>query len=457
MEPRDIPEIVRKQSDLMSFNTEALAIFRGSIKPFVMKLLELQLSQQSAEQAKWRAATINILPKIIDKLTNIYQTTVMRKASSDSESDKNLISFYEKNTRMNQKMNCGNELYNLANAMLLQPFVYNGKPQLRPIPNNRFMVYSENTVETSKPTHVILIYNDSKNIPYYWVYSDAEIWAVDSQGNLDRARMLAAGMSTTVNPIGRIPFVYTCSDEYSLLPCPDEDGLTIVKLIPVMLTDLNHAAMFQCFSILYLINAKQQGIKFAPNALWEIEGAPGEEKKPEIGIIKPQVDYGEVLNLISTELSMWLGTKGIRASTMQGLTPENFASGISKIIDEMDTFEARQKQVTTFQKVEADYWDLIINGLHPYWLLTRQIEQVGKFTSGVEVSVQFAVQLPMQTRGQVVHDLALEVQSGFLSRKRAIMKLNPELGDAEVEELISEIDEEQTVNVPAKDNIGNPP
>lgn len=456
MDAKDVPEIVRAQSGILQFNHEALDIYGSNIKPYVMKLIECQLSAQSAEQAKFRAAPINVLPKIIDKLTNIYQTTVIRNVSTDAESDKNLLAFYELKSRMNVKMNCGNELYNLCNATLLQPYVYRGKPQLRPIPNDKFVVYSENSIEPNIPTHVILTYQRRNGEQYYWVYSDQEIYAVDARGNIDLGVMAASGMVDTLNPVGTMPFIYGNSSEYNLTPSTDEDGLTIVKLIPVMLTDLNLAAMFQCFSILYLINASQEGIRFAPNAVWEINAPPNSDQKPEVGSLKPTVDYAQVMSLITTELSLWLGTKGIRASTVGGLTPENFVSGISKIIDEMDTFEARQKQVTSFQKIESDYWDLIINYMHPYWLRAGMIDQVGEFSTGCEVSTQFAVQLPMQSRGQVVQDLALEVQNGFISRKRAIMKLNPEMSDAEIEALMVEIDEEHTVNGMAADQSGNP-
>lgn len=464
MKPSDVPDIVRQSGGILQINNQAIDIFSGNIKPYVTELIKCQLSEQAAQQALNRNVPINILPKIIDKLTNIYQTSVIRTPSTDREQDKNLIGYYEKSSRMNVKMNCTNELYNLCNASLLQPYVYNGKPQLRAIQNNHFIVYSDNPIDPTIPTHVILVYTrKTKSGPeqYYWVYSDTEIYAVDAQGRVATDIMMEAGMYdefgniTGANPIGKIPFIYASASEYSLTPMPDEDGLTICKLLPVMLTDLNLAAMFQCFSILYIINGDQSGLKFSPNALWEIKQNPNSEKAPEIGSIKPTVDYAQVINLVATELSTWLWTRGIRGGTVGQLSADNFASGISKIIDEMDTFEARQKQVSAFQKVENDYWNLIINNMHPYWISTGQIEQVGSFTPGCEVSTAFAVQLPLQSRGAVVKDLAEEVKSGFISRKRAISKLNPELSDKEVDDLISEIDEENSIDV-AEDQGGNP-
>jgi hypothetical protein len=440
LRPEDVLNIVQTSADRLAFYDEALDILDGRISPYIDILLQRQLSLQSYWQAKQRMSPINILPKIVDKLTNIYQTSVIR--TTPNESDQMLVDYYVKQTAMNVQMNCANELYNSpCNAALIQPYVYKGKPCLRAIPNGTFVVYSDDPVQPNKPTHIILIYGTQNN-RMFWVFSDEEIYATD--GITIRYDVMAArGIESTVNEIGKIPFVYINSSKYKLVPTPDEDGLTLCKLIPLMLTDLNHASMFQCFSILYMINANDQALKYAPNAVWQMNANPATpDLKPEIGSIKPEVDYDQVLGLIEKQMAMWLGTKGIRPSSVGSLTSDNFASGISKVIDEMDTFEAREKQVATFQNAEKEYWSLISDHLHPYWTATKQIENVGLFSPNIEVSTTFAVQLPMQSRGQVVKDLKEEVSAGFTSRKRAISKLNPDLSSAKIDEMIREIDEE---------------
>jgi hypothetical protein len=219
----------------------------------------------------------------------------------------------------------------------------------------------------------------------------------------------------------------------------------MVKALPVMLTDLNLAAMFQSFSIIYGIDLDDEGLKYAPNAFWKLKSDPTSDKKPELGTIKPQVDYDQVLRLIEAELSLWLGTKGIRASTVGALQKENISSGISKIIDEMDTFEARQKQVETFTTAEQQLWDLVLNYMHPHWSETGMIDNPARFTPTAEIKVTFPAQLPTQSRGVLVTDLKNEYSAGFISRRRAMIKLNPEMTSDEVDELMAEIDAERTV------------
>lgn len=439
MRPQDVLEVVRNHADQIAFNDEAIDIFEGNLSPYLDRLLKRQLSLQSYWQAQQRMSPINILPKIIDKLTNIYQTSVLR--TTERPSDQQLLDYLVKQMDVNVQMNVANELFNLCGATLIQPYAHLGKPFIRTIPNDKFIVFSTDSVQPNHPTGVILIYQyGGKSI--YWVITAQEIYATDGRDVLIDV-MREKGVEDTENKIGKLPFIYVNSAKHKLNPTPDKDGLTICKLLPVMLTDLNHAAMFQCFSILYMINATDSALQYAPNAVWQMNSNPATpELKPEIGSIKPQVDYDQVLKLIESQLSMWLGTKGIRASTVGGLNVDNFASGVSKIIDEMDTFEARQKQVGVFVKAEEEMWDLIGNYMWPYWLSTGQVENVGLFSPNVEIVTQFAVQLPQQSRGQMVVDLKNEVAAGFISRHRAIRKLNPELSETEVDELISEIDAE---------------
>lgn len=442
LDPKIVTHLVQSHAEYLQYNAKLLDIFEGNLQPYVDKALSEQLSEQSYKQAKHRLMPINVLPKIVDKLTNIYQTSVLRQVVDGNESDKELLSWYEEKMNINPHMNCANELYNLCKTSLIHPYLHNGIPQLREILNDRFVLYSDDPVQPNVPTHVIILYGKKDDKDLYWVYSKDEFYIQNSEEKIDYAEMAKYGLDG-INPVGVLPFIYTNDSKYRLMPKQDTDTLRIATVLPAMLTDLNLAAMFQCFSIFYGIDVDSENIKFAPNAMWFLKSDTQTQTEPKIGTLKPEVDYTEVINLIQTELSMYLGTKGIRASTVGGLTPENFASGISKIIDEMDTFEARQKQVVQFQQTETQLWDLILNHMHPYWSSTGLIENKALFTPTAKVVTNFAVQLPMQSRGQIVKDLKEEYAAGFISRKKAMMRLNPDMSEEDIDKLMQEIDEER--------------
>jgi hypothetical protein len=445
LDPKQVIDLVQSKRSYLAHNYMLIDIFENNLLPYIDCDMKKQFSLQMYEQAKIRTVPINILPKIIDKLTGIYNRPVLRAVIDGSPKDKELQAWYQYKLRMNVKMNSANEFFNLCKSTLIQPYIYQGVPYLRNILNDKFLVYSENEVDSTIPTYVIII-SCEYGKEYYTVYSDTEFMICNSDGQIEYQMMQELYNEEGINPLGIIPFVYINSSQYRLYPKTDEDIIKLTKIIPIMLTDLNVAAMFQAFSIMYGIDLDDENLKMSPNAFWRLKSDPTSDKKPELGMLKPQVDYAEVLNLIQSELMMWLGTKGIRASSVGSLTQENFSSGISKVIDEMDTYEARQKQIPFFESGEAQLWDLILKYMHPHWVKTGQIDNKALFDPNAFVQTVFAEQLPIKTRGEVVKEVREEFAAGFISRKNAIKKLNPGLGEDELQKYIEEIDEERGFN-----------
>lgn len=443
--PKQVVDLVKDSQRYLCHNDELIDIYEGNLMEHLDRDMKAQFSVQMYNQAVIRAVPINILPKVIDKLTNIYQTSVLRKVSDGSKSDENLLNWYEDKLSINDLLNQSNELFNLCKATLIQPYVYNEIPSLRVILNDRFIVYSSDSVDPTNPTDIILLMGKGKNNTDIYYHYTADVFEIiDSEAKIQRDLMLEMDNYDGINPVGKLPFVYVNESPYRIAPKPDSDILKLTKIIPLMLTDLNVAAMYQSFSILYGIDVDDENLKMGPSAFWRFKSDATTNKAPSIGMLKPEVDYDQVLNLIQAELSMWMGTKGISASSVGNIkNGKNLASGISKVIDEMDTYEARQKQVTVYTKAEKTLWDLILKTMNPYWVQNKLIPSQASFSPNAEVSVTFAAQLPMQSRGQVVSDLSAEYNAGFISRRRAMMKLNPELPEAEIDELILEIDAER--------------
>lgn len=443
LRPEDIDELVKSNANNLKSNHELIDIYENNLSSYVLEDLSRQLSPKSFNQIKHRVASINILPKVVDKLTNIYQGSVVRSVFDGNENDKFLLDFYSDSFEINSNMDTANELLNLCRTSLVYITIKDGMPRLIPIRNDRAVVYAKDPEDPTKPTHIILVNKEIDGAKIYYTWSDDEFIITDSNHKIRRDLMAGIGNPEGLNPYGKLPFVYVNDSKFSCMPEPDIDGMRIVKLIPVMLSDLNLAAMFQCFSIIYTVNMDNANLELGPNILINLKSDPTTDHNPSIGTIKPEVDYDQVLKLIETELSMWLGTKGIRASSVGSASPDNFASGISKIIDEMDTYEARQKQVALYKKAESELWDLVLNYMHPYWVSSNMI-QLPLVSPNAYVNTEFAVQLPIQSRGNTVRDLKDEYMAGFISRKRVVAKLNQEMTEEEIDELLLEIDEERS-------------
>jgi hypothetical protein len=443
IDPKIVTKAVSAQSDTLQINYKMLDILEGNLEPYIIRNLERLLSKRVLNYAMERIVPINIVPRYVDKLSNIYQTGVMREVSDGTDQDFELLNWYEKQLFINQVMHQANRLYNACRSSLVHPYITEGGPKLRVIPNDRFVVVSEDPIDLTNPTMIILIAGrDSKKREIYWVYTKDEFAVIKSDASIDFAAMEAMGLGDGINPYGVLPFVYTNQSHLRLIPTPDIDTIRMAEYVPAALTDLNLAALFSSFSITYVKNGEISDPTYAPNALWFLK-SDDPEKEVEIGTLKPEVDYQEVLNLIQSEMSLWLGSKGIKTGSVGALQPDSATSGIAKIIDEADTFDIRQSQTVTYSKTESQLWDMILNKMHPIWVSQGMVENRTIFSSTAEVTTRFSVVPVGSQRSQIIQEQRDEYAAGFTTRSRAIAALNPQMTYAQIEELESDIDEER--------------
>jgi hypothetical protein len=440
-------------AEFLKHNKDLYDISEGNLFVHIDKHLQKEFKEQSYAAIRSRIAPINLLNKIVDKKSKIYQQAPVRTIDGKakrSRSDKDLVAWYEHEMGFNARMNYGNEIFNRAKSVLYEPFAAYTKPHIRAISNHLFLVWSVDGSLPNRPTHAGVVYglakslDSGKDVMTYRVYSDSQFMICDSEKNLRTDLMAAVGNNKGENAIEALPFVYANRSESLLIPQPDISMYTMTVLLPVLLSDLNFAHKFSCFSIMYGIGVNQDKLRFAPNAFWEIEMDPKSEQKPEIGIIKPEADIEKGLMLIQAQLSMWLSSLSIKPGSIGTLTESSFASGISKMIDEMDTVEDRKKQVSIYIPVERQIWDLILNKMHPYWADQKLIENNASFTPDNKVVTTFAEQIPLLSRGELVTTLKNEKEAGFISRKSAMKKLNPEWTEEQIDEEIQAILAEQT-------------
>lgn len=439
---RNFQELVKnkfeEKQSFFTHNAELLDIYEGNLLAHLARDLKNQLSHQAYDEAMKRASPINVLVKIVDKLSGIYKVAPTREIADGSEADLEALQWYAKKMSFNQIMADASELYNLSKSCLIQPFI-NEKtrtPGLRAVPNDRFFVLGLNPVDPMEVTHVVIFEQKSDGTTIFHVFSDDEVISFDSNFKIKIAEDNPEG----VNVWGKLPFVYINASRHLIMPKGDSDTLRMTKLVPILLTDLNYAAMYQSFSLLYGVDIDDENVTFAPNAFMKFKSDPESDKKPEIGHLKPQVDFADTIGLIQAQLSMWMDSRGIKAGAVGRVDPEQSASGISKIIDEADTSDHLMKLATYFQDIETSVWDLIMHYAHPFWREQNLVDQTHFFTPTAKVQTVFDRPEPQRTRREVIEELSLELDAGLTSKRAAIAKLNPDFSQEQIDELIQEIE-----------------
>lgn len=448
---------IENQKPLLKHNEDLLCILEGDLMKFIVEHFYKEFAEgDSVHQIIPRVAPINFLKRIIDKLSKIFQEQPRRKIIDGTDQDQELLDWYVEQAEWDSVLNVGNEFFNTFKTNLNQIYVVDGKPKLRAIPNDRFVVYSDNKIDPTIPTHYILPFGKreksdarsrkTKQVDQFVVWSASEVYMIDSEGDI--TPFLDSGEMD--NPFdGAMPFMYVNRSRNFLVPPKDSDTKQMSVLLPALLSDLSYAVKFQSFSIIYGIDVDDQNIVMKPNGFWTFKSDPANEKRPQLGQLKPQVDIQQVVDFISTQLSMWLNSRNIRPGSVGQLSAENMTSGISKIVDEMDTSDDRKKQVEHYRVAEEKFWQDIMHKIHPAWVASGVLDETRTFSPNAYVSVEFAQQLPMIKRGDLVRDLRDEVEAGFISKESAMRKLNPDWDDVHLEEELARINSQFEISLPA--------
>jgi hypothetical protein len=213
---------------------------------------------------------------------------------------------------------------------------------------------------------------------------------------------------------------------------------------------MNFLSMFTSHSIIWGIDVNLDGAELSPNSFWSIKSDLTSDKTPQLGVLKPEADIDKLLNLIANQLSMWLESRNIRVGNI-GSTQVGNISGVSKIIDTMDTTEDRKETVAVFTEAEEKLWELVIENMHPVWRLDPEFQDGlprMSFSPTAEVEVYFPTPEVRLSQVEVVDTQIKLLSQGLTDKAHALMEIHG-LTLEEAEEFAAKIDVSNTVEVEA--------
>ena len=433
---RMIIDYIQANTDFLNQNKEALDIYDGNLRPYIDVILRDSLSPQYYSAIKDRILPINILQRYANKVSTTYSKPPMREVESAAHKD--YLEFYEKAFEINNTMANADVYSNLFKGFALEPYVDSKrKPSLRVLPFDRFLVMSESRVSPEDETIFIKLMGkkgQNEDSMLIHTYTDEEFDAFYMNGSSAEEYLAENG---GVNLYGVIPFIYGKRQKHKLIPTLDSDMLSISKAISVMLSDAAGAQMFQCFSILFGINVNTENIKMSPNAFWSFKSE--DEKTPSVGSIKPEADTQKVMDFVTNIFILWLETKGIRTGSMGNTQGGNTASGIAKIIDEMDAYEVKKKSMQWFKLDEEELWNDKLPKVHNFWIQSGMVDAAlvpPMIVGEVEIEVEFEMPTPMLSRSEELANVKAELDMGVISLEMAIKMLHPDYSEDIVSEIV---------------------
>lgn len=463
----------QEQKCMLQSNETLMKIHEGELLQFIEAELQKELSANAFAQAQSRIPPINIERRVVDKLSQIYAKPPTRKlGKSATQTDSETWTKYLESMGLDVSGQTLNEYFNLMKSCAWQPYLDEQfEPRVRELPKDRFFVMGLDPAQPLRVTHFVLVMGRkvvekskdgatvSEDVAILHVYTDTEFLIVLDNGDVDTEEMLRRGLNGQ-NPYGKIPFVYLNRSKTSINAPSDTDMYRMTTLIPILFADVNYALKFQAFSIWWGVNVDTEKLPIAPNAFVNLKADPNNPGvTPSLNTIKPDVDSDKALAAIMEQISLWLQSKGIRPGALGKMSSENMVSGISKIVDEMDTSGDRQKQIPFFVEAEQQLFRLIAYTMHPVWQKQPSFKIKASFSKDLPYAVKFPEQISWQTRKELLDEVGKEMDLGLMSKETAFRKVNPEMSPEEAAAELAKIkaDEDAQAAKDAKNNAGGFP
>lgn len=446
-----IDEFNDRIKDLSCFydhNEQVLDIYEGNLLPHVESLMCETLDENYYSMIKHRILPINFIQKIVDKLAKSYADSPLRQSD-----EQDFIDEYVRRLNLDSKMMLAEEYSHLNRGYALKPKLTNqGKVKMDVLPYDKFLVIADDKSDNSEPTVFIeflgktersIVDNQGKEqilqVDVRIAYSDKEIIGFDSSGTW--IEHIAEDLNY-INPIGVIPFVYGNRSVSNIVPKQDTDFLALTKILPLMLSDINGAIMFQCFTLIYGIDVEFNDAKMSPNAIWDLSSKPKSDKPASVGTIQPTVDSDKALTFFKNILAMWLDSKGIDAGSIMSLDSKEVASGLALAMEQIDVTEARKKSISYLAKEEKNLFSLLAR-MNNYWMklpgakdlkLTRVDEK--KVDETTEIIFKEPV-AKMDYSTEISNSVDM-LNNGLSYREKEIRRLHPYITDDEVNLILEE-------------------
>lgn len=450
------------QRNQIIYEAKLLEIYEGSIEKFLLESMQAEFSAPAFARAKERIAPINILPKLIKKISGVYNCGAHREVMSENEFDNENVAYFKDNLALDTAMDLANQYLNLFRHCAIEPYIYKGEPQLRVLPPTTFTVWTDDQVNKLIPKVFIKFVGKGtelidkprtdtmgvsniqteqilEEVDLFHLYTDEEFIILSSAGTVRYDLMVTNPEG--VNYFGIIPFVYLNVSNNLLIPLPNSDMFKMSILIPKLLTDLNYATKFQSHAIMYTIDIESSALNANPDTMWELksrDNGDGTKGAGSVGTIKPEVDVEKVLSLIKETLTIWFDSLGIKASGIQNITAQSASSGIAKAIDESDTQEVIRDQQPIMKKAEIELWEIIQNQFE-HWSTANELNTLRPFSTEFDIGINFKEKEVSPDPKSMIETAKLKLDAGLTSFKRALRMANPELNDEELKLLEEEI------------------
>lgn len=425
-------------------NKRRYLMFSGSTKTVIEQAIRKEFKkQETINEMMNRLVPLNIMQKVIGKLAGVYKEAPVRTVKSKDKTEQEMLDTLTDGLDLNMRMKEANRFFKMNKKALIEPYLDDsGIPSLRVLPAHTYEVLSLKTKKKSKPNVVVKIDDVLEELI---VWSDESHWVCDYKGAVNEAAMTGMENPDGENPYGELHFEFINESSSSVNPIQDDDLLGMSITIPLILTDLLFGLKYQCWAILWTVG-KVGDIPFNPNSVIQMEfGEEGQE--PSVNALRPDIQAEKMLQTVMALVSLLLTTKNLKAGAIaDGVTIEDAASGIAKVIDGAESAEDQKDQQAYFLKAERGIFGKL-QTLMAYWKEHNMLEDPYDFElpQDFAVSTVFQEPRPMMSEAEKIKASDAKIQAHLSTIKKELKNLYPDMSPEEIDTLYKEIIEEAKI------------
>jgi hypothetical protein len=433
-------------------------IYRNRQASYVLERLFDEFSPKTVQRMR-KVLSINPCKRIIDQLGSIYAKEPDRHFSNTTEDLESGIENMYHYAMFDEQMRLANRYYKLHDQAALMILPKYGRICARALTPKDYDVIPDDQDPERAYAYILNAwdldqrrasdyYGTTPQLDNTYFQNDRRNQKIADDNDRQKAQkryviwtdelhMTVNGFGDVVgeivpNPIGKMPFIDIASEkdfQFFVRRGNSVPEFTIDLLS--QLSDLAEISRLQGHSqaIVYSVE-EPRDLAVGPNKVMWLKLDPNNPNaQPKFEFASPTPDLGNSLEILNTQLRMFLSTMGLDPATVAGKTDARaFTSGLDHLLSNIDKFKASQEDMDIFRRVETEAFDLMrdwSNLMQGVTDETQLIEplQIGQIPMDVNIEVKFAEPTSVRTQSELEDSVLKRIDAGLLTKRDALIEL----------------------------------
>lgn len=455
-------------------------IYRNRQDRYVLERLNNEFGPKSTQNMR-KVLSINPLPRIIEEQASLYTSEPDRHFSEVSETEEDLLESLYRCGRVDQTMRLANRYYKLFDQAFIYlvpndghlcPRVLSPKDlDVIPDSNNpeKAYAYILNVWDVDLRSTYIAPSSTTEGVSYG--QNDQRDQSIADDNDRDRAQKRfvvwtndlhftmdgngAIVGEVIANPIGRLPFIDISSEkDFQFFVRRGSSAAEFTIDLLSQLSDLANVSRLQAYSQAVISSSEEpKDIRVGPTkVLWLKQDPNTPQTEPKFEFVSPSPDLAGGLEIINTQLKMFLSSLGLNPSTVSGKNElRSFSSGIDHLLANLDKFQASKQDMDLFRWVEDELFKLIVLWSNVMQPVTGEGELKAELkgpqiSDSAKMEIQFKEPMNVQTQSEKEDSVLKMLDAGLMSKTEALMQLRG-VDESKAEELLGEMPDALLSNV----------